>query len=163
MSDEPDFETLPDTDEIVERVIESVLDQVPDLPDSSIPEASERAQPWADIAAPPGKNKRPLEELLAEYRARVAADPDAKAGAPNEKTAQELFFERLTAPAPSTSKRRRRRRPRGKTPASETPASTSQNPAPSGATPSGDPNRRRRRRGRRGGRSRSGSGNPPTS
>ena len=47
-------------------------------------EASPKAQPWAETAAPPASDKRPLESVLAEYEARVAATPGARAGHPNE-------------------------------------------------------------------------------
>src|SRR5207302_4406339 len=79
------------TDSLVERAIESVLEQVPDVPGEE-PEANAKYQPWADTAAPPGKNKRPLEELLAEYATRVAADPDARAGHPQAKPPGLAFF-----------------------------------------------------------------------
>ncbi len=122
MSDRPtnsDAGSQLDTSSIVERALESVLDQVPDQPDFDVPDGGGRIQPWADVAATPGKNKRPLEELLAEYAARVAADPDAKAGVPSEKPAAEAFLDRFSKSARpdgtagaggSRSKRRRRGR-----------------------------------------------------
>ncbi|MBJ7593510.1 MAG: hypothetical protein JF886_01395, partial [Candidatus Dormibacteraeota bacterium] len=62
-----------DTDGLVARAIESVLDQVPGSIDTSIPEGgATKLQPWAETAAPVSRNKRPLEELLVELEERVA-------------------------------------------------------------------------------------------
>src|SRR5919206_1875844 len=70
---------------LVEKAIESVLDQVPETPDMEAGDGeavdrSQKSQPWAETAAPPAKNKRPLEELVAEFMASVAENPDARAG-----------------------------------------------------------------------------------
>ena len=156
---------------LVERAIESVLDQVPDLPDMDVPETGTRMQPWADVAAPAGKNKRPLDELLSEFAERIAANPDAKAGHPDAPRPEEVFFEHLARSGRSGqaagssgggSRRRRRRRGGGGehpgTQAATAPGLSqptngrrTQGPpptGPSGGAPGGP--KRRRRRGRRG-------------
>lgn len=86
---------LADAEEFVERAIESVLEQVPDVADEE-PEGSAKLQPWAETVAPPSKNKRPLEELLEQYAARVAAAPDAVAGRPRGQHPVAAFFARFT-------------------------------------------------------------------
>lgn len=106
----------------VELAIGSVLDQVPEP--SAEGEGLERVpkvQPWADTTAPPGRNKRPLEDLLAELRARVAAAPDARAARPSSKHPARAFFDRFGPPrreaaegAGAPRRPRRRRRPRGR-------------------------------------------------
>ena len=83
-----------DADDFVERAIESVLDQVPDVADAE-PEGSAKLQPWAETAAPPSKNKRPLSELLEQYAERVAAAPDAVAGRPRGQHPVAAFFARF--------------------------------------------------------------------
>ena len=61
-----------DADRLVARAIESVLDQVPGALDTTVPDvASAKLQPWAETAAPVGRNKRPLEELLEELAERL--------------------------------------------------------------------------------------------
>ena len=97
MDDNPP-EATPDADRLIARAIESVLGAVPELPggDLTPPETSPKVQPWAETAAPPGGNKRSLEELVAEYAARVAADPDAVAGRPKEVHPAAAYLERLT-------------------------------------------------------------------
>ena len=83
-------------DSIVQRAIDSVLEQLPNLSDDPVdPEKSAKYQPWADTVAPPSKNKRPLSELLAEYAARIAADPEAVAGTPNARHPVAAFFDRF--------------------------------------------------------------------
>ena len=172
MTDAAGSEPL-DAAALVERAIESVLDQVPDLPDTAVPENATRVQPWADVAAPAGKNKRPLEELLAEYAERVAAAPGAVAGHPAGPRPEEVFFDHLThtgrgTPGPgggAASGRRRRRRGRGSpgdrapatagapaTPGANHPSSGRKpgGPAPTGQASPGGAAKRRRRRGRRG-------------
>jgi hypothetical protein len=103
-----------DPDRLIARAIESVLEAVPELPGGELgmPETSPKSQPWAETAAPPGRNKRPLEDLLAEYEARVAAAPDARAGRPNEPHPAEAYLERLNA-SPARPGRRNKRRWRG--------------------------------------------------
>ena len=91
MSDQP----VTDAEDLVERAIESVLDQVPEVVDEE-PEGSAKLQPWAETAAPPSKNKRPLSELLEQYAARVAADPEAVAGRPRGQHPIAAFFARFT-------------------------------------------------------------------
>ena len=115
----------------MQRAIESVLEQVPDLGDEASPEESPKYQPWAETVAPPSKNKRPLAELLAEYEARIAADPDARAGAPAAKHPATAFFERFDQGRKPPGRRRgrsgRRRAAPGAacSPASRTYRSTS--------------------------------------
>jgi hypothetical protein len=151
---------LADAEEFVERAIESVLDQVPDVGDEE-PEGSAKLQPWAETAAPPSKYKRPLSELLEQYAARVAAAPDAVAGRPRGQHPVAAFFARFTplgggrgaADAGAGGGRGRRRRGgrgAGATVlAGEAPgAGTPRGGAPAGAqAPSGQPRRRRRGRG----------------
>ncbi len=91
----PGTTPLPDAEDFVERAIESVLEQVPDVADEE-PEGSAKLQPWAETAAPPSKNKRPLSELLEQYAARVAAAPDAVAGRPRGQHPIAAFFARFT-------------------------------------------------------------------
>jgi hypothetical protein len=86
---------LPDAEEFIERAIEKVLEQVPEVVDEE-PEGSAKLQPWAETAAPPSKNKRPLSELLEQYAARVAAAPDAVAGRPRGQHPIAAFFARFT-------------------------------------------------------------------
>ncbi len=147
-------------DRLIARAIESVLDQVPGSIDTSVPEEGSAAklQPWAETAAPVGRNKRPLEELLAELEQRVAADPQAQATLPRTRHPALAFFDRFGrvpqgrpdggAPAgDGTGRRRRRRRGGGGAPVAQ-PAGAAPVPAPS--QPEGRPpgSRRRSRRGR---------------
>jgi len=85
---------LSDAEEFIERAIESVLEQVPDVADAE-PEGSAKLQPWAETAAPPSKNKRPLAELLEQYAARVRAEPEAVAGRPRGQHPVAAFFARF--------------------------------------------------------------------
>jgi hypothetical protein len=101
-----------EADRLIARAIESVLDAVPEIPGTDLiaAEASPKAQPWAETAAPPG-DKRPLESVLAEYEARVAATPGARASHPNEPSPGIAYLEKLS-PAPksaATGKRPKRR------------------------------------------------------
>jgi hypothetical protein len=180
---------LHDAEDLVERAIESVLEQVPDVADEE-PEGSAKLQPWAETAAPPSKNKRPLSELLEQYAARVAADPDATAGRPRGQHPVAAFFARFTpqsgggrdAGAGGGRGRRRRGRrgaaqpgtaaaapqpgggrqpPRGQRqqPQQPRPAATA-----GGEAAAGGPRRSGRRRGRRRGRGGGGGGGaaPPS-
>jgi hypothetical protein len=110
-------------DRLVARAIESVLDQVPGSLDTSLPEGGvAKLQPWAETAAPVGRNKRPLDELLGELEARVSAAPDARATLPRTRHPALTFFDRFgrggrgqaapdgTADAGDGGSRRRRRR-----------------------------------------------------
>ncbi|MDQ6846345.1 MAG: hypothetical protein M3019_01990, partial [Candidatus Dormibacteraeota bacterium] len=111
-----------DTDGLVARAIESVLDQVPGSIDTSVPEgAATKLQPWAETAAPVGRNKRALEELLLELEERVAADPQALATLPRSRHPALAFFDRFgrdaegrvergAVPGEGSGRRRRRRR-----------------------------------------------------
>jgi len=152
-----------ETDSLVDRAIESVLDQVPDVAGVA-PEANAKYQPWADTAAPPGKNKRPLAELLAEYAARVAADPDARAGHPQAKSPGQVFFDRFG------QRRDRRGGPgrgggRGGRGAPQPAGAGRPEGGPAAPTAEGQPTgqgpRRRRRSGRHRRRAGGGGGRPP--
>jgi hypothetical protein len=145
-------------DRLVARAIESVLDQVPGSVDTTVPEpGSAKLQPWAETAAPVGRNKRPLDELLAELEQRVAADPGARATLPRTRHPALAFFDRFGRQAgqPATgspagdgaSRRRRRRRGGGQ---GGQPADTV---AAAAGAPADRPQggRRRSRRGRGGG------------
>jgi hypothetical protein len=100
-----------EADRLIARAIESVLDAVPELPggDTLAAEASPKSQPWAETAAPPASDKRPLEAVLAEFEARVAAAPGARAGHPNEPHPGEAYLEKLSPAARSAGKRPKRR------------------------------------------------------
>jgi hypothetical protein len=97
MPDDPLEDGL-EADRLIARAIESVLDAVPEIPGSDLiaAEASPKAQPWAETAAPPASDKRPLEAVLAEFEARVAAAPGARAGHPNEPHPGEAYLEKLS-------------------------------------------------------------------
>lgn len=156
------------TDSLVEMAIESVLEQVPEVPGEA-PEANVKYQPWADTAAPPGKNKRPLEELLAEYAARVAADPDARAGHPQAKPPGLAWFDRFGPRRDRPGGPRGRRSGRGGRQPQPAGAGrpergpeagrTGAAPGPPGEATPGGGSRRRRRSGRR--RRHPGGGGPP--
>jgi hypothetical protein len=107
-----------DPDQMIARALESVLEAIPDVPGGAIesPEANPTSQPWAETAAPPGRNKRPLEDLLAEYAARVAAAPAARAGHPAEPHPAVAYLEHLHGgdPRSSTGKRPGKRRWHGR-------------------------------------------------
>jgi hypothetical protein len=100
-----------DPDRLIARALESILDAVPDVHGDELAAIDGgKAQPWAETAAPPGRNKRPLEEIVAEYAARVAADPDARAAQPAEVHPATAFFERLEPVTTQPSRRPGRRR-----------------------------------------------------
>ena len=155
-----------DADRLVARAIESVLDQVPGSIDNSIPEGTAaKLQPWAETAAPVGRNKRPLEELLAELGERVAARPGARATLPSTRHPALAFFDRFGrggrgqastagdgAPADGGGKRRRRRRGggAGRSGAPQEPIAAQQAPS-QGDRPASSGRRRRRGRGGGGG------------
>jgi hypothetical protein len=158
-------------DRLVARAIESVLEQVPGSIDSAIPEAgTAKLQPWAETAAPVGRNKRPLDELLVELAQRVAADPDARATLPRMRHPALAFFDRFgrggrgqpgtdTGAAVGETGGRRRRRRRGGGGAGGQAAPAAQVAAPPSSAPADrqPSSGRRRRRGRGGG---SGGGAP---
>jgi hypothetical protein len=104
-----------DPDRLIRRALDSILDAVPEIHADELAalQSSPKAQPWAETAAPPGRNKRPLEEMVAEYAARVAADPDAKAAQPSEVHPATAFFERLEPVSTQPPRRLGRRRWRG--------------------------------------------------
>src|SRR5580704_18641146 len=96
-ADRPMHDPL-DADRLIARAIESVLDAVPEIPGGDMigPDASPKSQPWAETAAPPASDKRPLETVVAEYEARVAAAPGARAAHPNEPHPGEAYLEKLS-------------------------------------------------------------------
>jgi hypothetical protein len=102
-----------DPDRLIARAIESVLESVPEGGGdrSATSESSPKSQPWAETASPAGRNKRALDDLLAEFAARVAAAPGAKATLPQEPNAAEAYLQRLTGGG--GSKRGGKRRWRG--------------------------------------------------
>lgn len=104
-----------EADRLIARAIESVLESVPDVGGSEAADAerSARAQPWAETAAPGGRNKQSLEELLADYAARVAAAPDARATLPGEPRPGEAYLQRLSPKGGGASRRGGKRRYRG--------------------------------------------------
>ncbi len=146
-------------DRLVARAIESVLAQVPGIPDTSGPEAASiKLQPWAETAAPVGRNKRPLEELLIELGERVAGTPGARASLPPARHPGLAFFDRFgrgragqsfTEAGGDAADGRRRRRRRGGAARGAAPVETAAVPAAGQPEPPGA--RRRQRRGRRGG------------
>jgi uncharacterized membrane protein YgcG len=103
MPDDPLEDGL-QADRLIARAIESVLDALPEIPGSDLiaAEASPKAQPWAETAAPPASDKRPLESVLAEFEARVAAAPLARAGHPDEPHPGDAYLEKLS-PAPRSA------------------------------------------------------------
>lgn len=166
-------ESADPADALVARAIESVLEAVPTVPDDEATTDLTKYQPWADTAAPTGKNKRPLEALLDELRERVEAEPDAVAAHPGGRRPAVAYFDRFGSPrregdgsTPGGGKRRRRGRGGGGGQRGDQGAQTTSAPPSAAAAPSaqgqasgGDGGRRRRRR--RSGRGRSGGGSPP--
>lgn len=156
-------------DELIARAIERVLHQVPPSDDAPLPEGSTKLQPWAETASPSSKNKRPLETLLEEYAARVAAAPDARAEIPGDRHPGDTFFDRFSKRGGGggggegggrrRSGGRRRRRGGDGGGATQAPAAAAPTapkaPAPGGQ---GDAAQRSRRRRRRSGRRRGGGG-----
>lgn len=103
---EPD---LSNPDDLISRAMASLIHQANPNEEEAPAEESPKMQPWAETASPTGKNKRPLEALVAEFEARVAAAPEAKAAIPHAPPPSETYFDRFTRPAPGTGRRRRRR------------------------------------------------------
>jgi hypothetical protein len=147
-------------DRLVARAIESVLDQVPGAVDTSVPDGtSAKLQPWAETAAPAGRNKRPLEELLVELAERVAADPNARAAVPRTRHPALAFFDRFgrggaarstpdgVAEGGGRGTGRRRRRRRGGGAGRDVPASGGPAGQPGGQAERPSRGRRRPRRG----------------
>jgi uncharacterized membrane protein YgcG len=110
MTDGPLRDPL-DPDRLIARAIESVLDAVPEIPGGDLlaAEASPKSQPWAETAAPPASDKRPLAAVVAEYEARVAATPGARASHPNEPHPGEAYLEKLSPASRAAGKRPKRR------------------------------------------------------
>jgi hypothetical protein len=103
------------SEELVARAIRQLIDSVPGAEDTApAPEASSTSQPWAETASPSSKSKRPLDELLADYAARVSASPDARARVLSEAHPSATFYARFGRAQASGEGRRRRRR-RGST------------------------------------------------
>ena len=104
-------------DSLVAKAIESVLEAVPAADAEEPPEGIAKYQPWADTAAAPGRNKRPLQSLLDELSERVAAEPEARAAVPSAKPPALAFFDRFgsrrsgaeSEPAPGGGRSRRGR------------------------------------------------------
>jgi len=146
MSDEPANPADAEADRLIARALRSVLDSVPELPGGELitAESSPKSQPWAETAAPPGRNKRPLEELVAELQERVDAAPDAVARLPGDVHPADAFLARFSPPTRQGHGRGRRRRGRRAQPQ---PAQQQTAPPPEPEARSG-----RRRRGRRRGR-----------
>jgi hypothetical protein len=109
---EPEESDVHEADRLIARALERVLETIPGPPGGDVtpPEQNPTAQPWAETAAPPGRNKRPLETLLEEYSARVAAAPGAVAGHPSEKHPAEEYLESLSTAAAPPGKRSSKRR-----------------------------------------------------
>jgi hypothetical protein len=136
-------------DNVVTRALRSVLDQVPTMPDTAIPETGTlRQQPWADVAAPPGTDKRSLEELVAEFEQRIAQSPGATIPPNPGPSPSQAYLNHFTNAPQEGRKRRRRSRGRRAGASAGGPAPTPiqrQQPAPrDGSAP--PPRRRRRRR-----------------
>jgi len=104
-----------EADRLIARALESVLDAVPEIPGGELTpvETAPNVQPWAETAAPAGKNKRPLGELLAELEASVAAQPGARARVPGEVHPADAYLASLSG-QPTAGKRSGRRRFHGK-------------------------------------------------
>jgi len=171
-------QAMADAEELIERAIDSVLEQVPEVVDEE-PEGAAKLQPWAETAAPPSKNKRPLAELLEQYAARVRAEPDAVAGRPRGQHPVAAFFARFTpssvrggaggGDAGGGGRKRRGRRGRGA--GGPEPVQAVQSAVATAGRGSGDAQpaggggggrRRRRRGGGGGGGGRTGEGQTPT-
>jgi hypothetical protein len=113
MTDPPIHDPI-EADRLIQRAIESVLDTVPEIPGGDLvpTEVSPKAQPWAETAAPLASDKRPLEAVLAEFEARVAAAPTARAGKPSEPHPGDAYLEKLS-PGPKGAGKRSKRRWQG--------------------------------------------------
>ena len=108
---EPEPAEALDADRLIRRALESVLDTVPEIPGGDVvpTEVSPKAQPWAETAAPLASDKRPLEAVLAELEAQVAAAPGARAGRPDEPHPGEAYLDKLSPGPKGTGKRPKRR------------------------------------------------------
>ncbi|MGI8847655.1 MAG: hypothetical protein ACR2GX_05225 [Candidatus Dormibacteria bacterium] len=173
----------PEPEDLVARALRRFIHQLPGEDTKAGPETSPKMQPWAETASPTATGKRPLDELLKEFSARIAAHPDALV-TPSGNSPQAAFFQRFSRQDPSaertgSSGRRRRRRRDGPTGAA-TSAPQGQggrgrgrnggegrpgrgaDPGESGTSQpsSSPPGRTSRRSGRRGGRRRGGGGAP---
>lgn len=158
-------QALAGAEDLIERAIDSVLEQVPvpEGPDEE-PEGAAKLQPWAETAAPPSKNKRPLAELLEQFAERVRANPDALAGRPRGQHPAVAFFARFTPvgagrgeSAGGAGRKRRGRRGRG---AEGAPAQPQPAQAAATVAAPGQPGTGGRRRRRRGGGAGAGAGAP---
>ncbi|HET9050321.1 MAG TPA: hypothetical protein VFO60_01380 [Candidatus Dormibacteraeota bacterium] len=114
MTEAPDRPSRADADSLVARAIESMLEAVPTAAPEPGATDLTKYQPWADTAAPSGRNKRPLDALLDELRERVVTEPNAVAAHPQGRRPGIAYFDRFGSQrkdgAPDTGKRRRRGR-----------------------------------------------------
>jgi hypothetical protein len=106
-----------EAEQLIQRALDSVLQTVPEIPGGDVipVESAPNVQPWAETAAPQGRNKRSLDELLEELRARVASAPSAIAGRPSEKHPGQAYLDSLAPAAAQPAKRSGQRRWRGRT------------------------------------------------
>jgi hypothetical protein len=133
--------------------------RIEDQPDEQAPEflnpESPRYQPWAEKRIFNAiKEKRPLQEFMAEFDSRVTAYGDLSPGSWDPQHNDRLLA-RFTSPA-SGPRRRRRRRPGGGGPSSAQRAPTAtanpgpragvKPPAPTSPAPAAGAERHRRRR-----------------
>ena len=112
----PDLAADPEAERLVARALESVLQALPQIPGGDVVpvETAPTLQPWAETAAPAGRNKRSLEEVVSEMESRVAADPGARARAPGEPHPADAYLASLNAAPPSQGKRSGKRRWHGR-------------------------------------------------
>lgn len=121
---------------------------------------SPRYQPWAEKQITNAvKEKRPLQEFMAEFDARVATYGDIGSGTWDPSHQERLLAKFSNAQRSGSAPRRRRRRRPGGSPAGPPVTSKAPNRRPPGAPPqpstesgSAGERRRRRRRRPRGGR-----------
>jgi len=131
----------------------------PPIPEILNPEST-RYQPWAEKQITNAvKEKRPLEEFMAEFDTRVAAYGDIGSGSWDPQH-QDRLLAKFSPHRPSSGpSRRRRRRSSGALGAQQVPsrapgrppgAASSARPVPAEPGPGGERRRRRRRRPRGG-------------
>ena len=104
-----------EADRLIARAVESVLQAVPEIPGGEVVavETAPNVQPWAETAAPAGRNKRSLDDFIGELEAQVASKPEAKARIPGEAHPGDAYLASL-APGPPPGKRSGKRRWRGR-------------------------------------------------
>ena len=153
MSDEPNQTT----NDLADLAIRSVLEQIPSAPTDELTDV-QRQQPWAEKIAPQSTTgKRSLEELVDEYRERIAKDPEAKVHFPQMPSPTESYLQRFSRGAqqqgqPGRSRQRSRGGRRGSGVRGERPQGQPQAQAPQipGQPGQAGPSKRRHRRRRRG-------------